>query len=140
MADNLKGPNSKINAVKDIYSDLDLFLRPHPVTGDIVTKKDTDAIKRSLRNIVLTNKFERPFKPNFGGSVRNMLFELDSTRNVRRFKKDLVQLIEALEPRVYNVNVETGDVDANELNVQIFYSIRNGLPNQSAEYIITRAR
>ena len=120
MADNLK-PNSKINAVKDIYSDLDIFLRPHPVTGDIVTKKDTDAIKRSLRNIVLTNKFERPFKPNFGGSVRNMLFELDSTRNVRRFKKDLVQLIETLEPRVYNVNIETGDVDANELNVHLFY-------------------
>ena len=104
-----------------------MFLVPHPVTGDISTKKDSDAIKRSIRNIVLTNKFERPFKPNFGGGVTSMLFELDSTRKVKRFQKEMVNMIERLEPRVYNVSVRLNPLtDDNRLDVQIFYSIRNG--------------
>jgi len=140
MADYIK-PNSKVNTVKDIYSDLDMFLVPHPVTGDISTKKDSDAIKRSIRNIVLTNKFERPFKPNFGGGVTNMLFELDSTRKVKRFQKEMVNMIERLEPRVYNVSVRLNPLtDDNRLDVQIFYSIRNGKSGQSAEFTVTRVR
>ena len=70
MADYLK-PNSKVNAKKNLYSDLDLFMNPHPVTKDVTTKKDSDAIKRSVKNIILTNKFERPFKPNFGACYLN---------------------------------------------------------------------
>ena len=140
MADYIK-PNSKVNTVKDIYSDLDMFLVPHPVTGDISTKKDSDAIKRSIRNIVLTNKFERPFKPNFGGGVTSMLFELDSTRKVKRFQKEMVNMIERLEPRVYNVSVRLNPLtDDNRLDVQIFYSIRNGKSSQSAEFTVTRIR
>ena len=65
-------------------------------TKDVTTKKDSDAIKRSIKNIILTNKFERPFKPNFGASVRNMLFELDSQRQIRRFTKDIEKIISAL--------------------------------------------
>ena len=140
MADYIK-PNSKVNTVKDIYSDLDMFLVPHPVTGDISTKKDSDAIKRSIRNIVLTNKFERPFKPNFGGGVTSMLFELDSTRKVKRFQKEMVNMIERLEPRVYNVSVRLNPLtDDNRLDIQIFYSIRNGRSGQSAEFTVTRVR
>ncbi len=140
MAEYLK-PNSKVNAVKDAYVDLDLLMKPHPVTGDITTKKDSDAVKRSVRNIVLTNKFERPFKPNFGGSVRDMLFELDSSRKKTRFKKELISLIESLEPRVFNVSVELGEMgDSNSLDVRIFYSITNGLPNQTSEFTVTRVR
>jgi len=140
MAEYIK-PNSKVNAVKDIYSDLDLFLRPHPITGDISAKKDSDAIKRAIKNIVLTNKFERPFKPNFGGSVTEMLFELDSSRKVRRFKTELIKLIERVEPRVVNVAVELGEVtDSNELQVTVFYNIVNGLSNQSSEFTVTRVR
>ena len=140
MADYIK-PNSKVNTVKDIYSDLDMFLVPHPVTGDISTKKDSDAIKRSIRNIVLTNKFERPFKPNFGGGGTSMLFELDSTRKVKRFQKEMVNMIERLEPRVYNVSVRLNPLtDDNRLDVQIFYSIRNGKSGQSAEFTVTRVR
>ena len=140
MADYIK-PNSKVNTVKDIYSDLDMFIVPHPVTGDISTKKDSDAIKRSIRNIVLTNKFERPFKPNFGGGVTSMLFELDSTRKVKRFQKEMVNMIERLEPRVYNVSVRLNPLtDDNRLDVQIFYSIRNGKSGQSAEFTVTRVR
>jgi len=139
MADYLKA-NSKVNAKKNLYSDLDLFMNPHPVTKDVTTKKDSDAIKRSIKNIILTNKFERPFKPNFGASVRNMLFELDSQRQVRRFTKDIEKLISALEPRVNNVRVNVGEMESNTLNMTVFYNITNGLPNQGVEFTVTRVR
>lgn len=139
MADYLK-PNSKVNAKKNLYSDLDLFMNPHPVTKDVTTKKDSDAIKRSVKNIILTNKFERPFKPNFGASVRNMLFELDSQRQIRRFTKEIEKLINALEPRINNVRVNVGEMRGNELNMRVFYNITNGLPNQGVEFTVTRVR
>ena len=67
-------PDSKINAFKDEYSDLDVMFVAHPISGDIAIKKDSEAVKRSVRNILLTNNYERPFKPNFGANLRARLF------------------------------------------------------------------
>jgi phage baseplate assembly protein W len=139
MADYLK-PNAKVNARKNLYSDLDLLMTPHPVTKDVTTKKDSDAIKRSVKNIILTNKFERPFKPNFGASVRNMLFELDSQRQIRKFTKEIEKMIAILEPRVNRVKVNIGEMRGNELNMTVFYNITNGLSNQGVEFTVTRVR
>ena len=58
------------SVAEKVYADLDLFFRPHPVTGDISLKYDTDAVKRSVRNIMMTNYYERPFKPGFGSNIR----------------------------------------------------------------------
>ena len=127
-------------ATKDIYSDLDIFFRKHPITGDVVRKTDTDAIKRSVRNIVLTNKFERPFKPNFGGSIRNLLFELNTDRQLNRMKITLAKEIEILEPRVNNVQVALSNQDNNKLDMTIFYNITNGSPNQEIEINVSRTR
>ena len=133
--------NGKTVATKDIYADLDIFFRKHPITGDIVRKTDTDAIKRSVRNIVLTNKFERPFKPNFGGSIRNKLFELNTDRQLNRMRRNLAKEIEQLEPRVNNVNVVFGELeDSNNLDVTIFYNIVNGAPQQEVEITVSRTR
>jgi len=132
--------NGKTVATKDIFSDLDIFFRKHPITGDIVTKTDTDAIKRSVRNIVLTNKYERPFKPNFGGSIRNKLFELTTDRQLNRMKKTLAKEIEQLEPRVENVDIIYGDTDSNSLHITIFYNIKNGNPNQEVDITVSRTR
>lgn len=132
--------NGKTVATKDIYSDLDIFFRKHPITGDIVRKTDTDAIKRSVRNIVMTNKYERPFKPNFGGSVRNKLFELNTDRQLNRMRRNLAKEIEQFEPRVENVDIVFGDEDSNALNITIFYNIKNGAPQQEVEINVTRTR
>jgi|TARA_B100001094_G_scaffold21013_1_gene17789 phage baseplate assembly protein W len=132
--------NGKTVATKDIYSDLDLFFRKHPITGDVVKKTDTDAIKRSVRNIVLTNKFERPFKPNFGGSIRQLLFELNTDRQINRVKTTLAKEIMQLEPRVDNVVVVMTDTDNNSVNMTVAYNIKNGRPNQEVEIKVTRTR
>ena len=84
MAVNIKSEGKNV-ATPNRYKDLDIFFTPHPVTGDITVKTDTDAVRRSVRNISPNQyKYERPFKPNFGGSLRDMLFELDTTPKLRR--------------------------------------------------------
>ena len=55
------------------WSDLDLDFKAHPVTKDIVTKNDVEAVKRSIRNLILTNRYERPFQPELDGGVTRHL-------------------------------------------------------------------
>lgn len=124
-----------------IYADIDFRFKPHPITGDVTIKYDSDAIRRAVRNIVLTNFYERPFKPSLGSSIRNQLFELDTDRKTRRLARKIQKIIEDFEPRVENVKVLLGDVsDKNEMNVTIFYNIRNSAQQQEMDFTVNRAR
>ena len=131
-----KGKNVSI---KEAYKDLDLFFTAHPITGDVATKSDTDAVRRAVRNIVETNQYERPFKPGFGGNVRSLLFELDTDRKVRRAKAQLAEQIVNFEPRVTNVRCEF-EFNGNNLDVTVFYNIKNGVSNQALQFIVNRTR
>ena len=124
-----------------LYADIDFRFRPHPITGDVTIKYDTDAIKRAVRNIVLTNFYERPFKPSLGSSLRNQLFEMTTDRKVRRLADRIQKIIEDFEPRVENVKVQFGEVsDRNELDVTIFYNIKNNSQGQELDFTVSRAR
>tara|TARA_A100001388_G_scaffold276151_1_gene263140 strand:+ start:825 stop:1241 length:417 start_codon:yes stop_codon:yes gene_type:complete len=138
MVDYVK-PNSKNVAIKEAYKDLDLNFMAHPITGDVTTKSDSEAVKRAVKNIVLTNYYERPFKPSLGGNIRGLLFELNTDRQLNRARDRLADTITALEPRVENVRCKF-DTSGNSLNVIIFYNIKNGLTGQEVEFNITRAR
>ena len=138
MVDYVK-PNSKNVAIKEAYKDLDLNFMAHPITGDVTTKSDSEAVKRAVKNIVLTNYYERPFKPSLGGNIRGLLFELNTDRQLNRARDRLADTITALEPRVENIRFKF-DTSGNSLNVIIFYNIKNGLTGQEVEFNITRAR
>jgi phage baseplate assembly protein W len=140
MAIDITKTSKRTAVSKSAYSDLDLLFQKHPQTGDVVIRTDADAIKRSVKNIILTNHYERPFKPNFGGSIRELLFELTTDRRVRKVKERLKNMITTFEPRVTNVQVGINDIDNNEIQLQVYYSIINGSPNQAIEMTITRAR
>tara|TARA_B100001939_G_scaffold202733_1_gene174275 strand:+ start:314 stop:727 length:414 start_codon:yes stop_codon:yes gene_type:complete len=130
---------SKNVAIKEAYSDLDLLFKAHPISGDVTVKTDADAVKRAVKNIVLTNYYERPFKPSLGGNIRGLLFELDTDRKLNRAKERLTKTIEDFEPRVENVRCRF-KTEGNSLDVTIFYNIKNGLSGQEVEFNITRAR
>ena len=130
---------SKNVAIKEAYSDLDLLFKAHPISGDVTVKTDADAVKRAVKNIVLTNYYERPFKPSLGGNIRGLLFELDTDRKLNRAKERLTKTIEDFEPRVENVRCRF-KTEGNSLDVTIFYNIKNGLTGQEVEFNITRAR
>lgn len=139
MAIDIKNESSTIVS-KNLWKDLDLLFRVHPVTGDVVTRTDVEAVKRSVRNIVLTNKYERPFKPNFGTSLRELLFELNTSRQLRKVQRRIKETLEKTEPRIMNVSVLLSNDDSNEVNITIIYDIKNSIRNQEQEFTVTRAR
>ena len=140
MVDYVKN-KAKTVANKDLYSDLNLKFIPHPITGDVTRLTDTDAIRRSVRNIVSTNYYERPFKPSLGGGVRNLMFELNTSRRIKRFGKQLKKVIEDFEPRVSDVSVIVDDAsDRNALNINIGYVVKGDASGRRVEFNVSRVR
>lgn len=133
-------PNSKATSIKNEYSDIDIMFTAHPISGDITTKKDSDAVKRAVRNIILTNDYERPFKPNFGANLRAQLFELQGIGSKKRIASDISDALSALEPRIRNVRVTFGEEKANSIDVRISYTIINGLGQSAVDFTVNRVR
>ena len=69
-----QGTNNSTRS-NNLYSDLNLNFNKNPATKDIAKLKDVEAVKRSVRNLILTNRFERPFHPEIGSDIRALLFE-----------------------------------------------------------------
>ena len=133
-------PNSKTTSIKNEYSDIDIMFTAHPISGDITTKKDSDAVKRAVRNIILTNDYERPFKPNFGANLRAQLFELQGIGSKKRIASDISDALSALEPRIRNVRVTFGEEKANSIDVRISYTIINGLGQSAVDFTVNSVR
>ena len=115
------------------FKDFNLSFKRHPVTNDVITIRDEDAIKRSVRNIVFTILGEKPFDPNFGSVISDSLFELNTSLNEVRVSDEIKQSLLNYEPRIDNI-VVTSSVypDSNELNCTIQYDIV-GLPAPTQE-------
>ena len=128
------------SATKESYTDVDIMFTAHPVSKDVTTKKDADAVKRSVRNILLTNNYERPFKPNFGANLRGQLFELQGIGAKRKIIGDIKEALYALEPRVRNVQVAIGENNRNNVDVMVKYDIINGLGKDSLDFTVNRVR
>ena len=108
------------------YRDLDLNFLKHPVTLDVSTKTDGESIKRSLRNLVLTNIYEKPFHPEIGSSVRDLLFEPATPLTAVRLKKAITEVIENFEPRANLLDVSIwDDIDNNAFNVTVQFRVQN---------------
>ena len=81
------------------FSDLDLSFTRNPITGDISLKTDYEAVKRSIRNLVMTNQYERLFQPTIYGGITDQLFELSGPFAVIETKDRIKQVIQDFEPR-----------------------------------------
>jgi phage baseplate assembly protein W len=108
------------------YSDLDLDFQINPATGDINKKKGNDAIKRSIRNLIFTNYYERPFKSQIGSDVPKLLFDTVDVMTATFVEDAIIRLINNFEPRVKLQIVKvTADYDNNGFNILIQYIIIN---------------
>ena len=88
-----------------VYTDIDLAFNIHPVREDLVLSVNEAAIIRSLKNLVLTNHFERLFQSEIGSNVNKMLFDLVSPLTANIVQREIYDVITAFEPRVSNLNV-----------------------------------
>jgi len=108
------------------YKDLDLFFDKKNVSKDITKITDIAAVKRSIRNLVLTNHYEKPFHPEIGSGVRDMLFEPMSTLTAHVLTKKIEDVIENFEPRAKVIGVSAQpNLDRNEYQVTINFFILN---------------
>ena len=123
------------------WADLDLDFVAHPVTKDIVLKRDVEAVKRSIRNLILTNRYERPFQPNIDGGVTRLLFELSSPQTKHNIESAIRNCISNYEPRAEVIDVfVTGDLDRNGFNVTIEFRVINTPNPVTIELFLERLR
>ena len=124
------------------WADLDLDFTAHPVTKDIVRKTNVEAVKRSVRNLIQTNKYDKKFHPEIDGGVTRHLFGLATAATKHDIAEAIVTCLRNYEPRVIvdRVNVAgnddevghtqsdlriTGNIDRNGFNVSIFFRVIN---------------
>ena len=115
------------------FKDINLSFKRHPVTNDVVTIRDEDAIKRSVKNIIFTILGEKPFEPRFGSVVNEALFDLTTKYDEILIQDEIKSSVLKFEPRITNLVVTTTVYpDSNELNCTVQYDIV-GLPAPTQE-------
>ena len=106
------------------FKDINLSFKRHPVTNDVVTITDEDAIKRSVKNIIFTTLGEKPFMPQFGSVISESLFELSTNLNEVRITDEIKTSLMNYEPRIDIIDVVVQVYpDSNEMNCTVEYEI-----------------
>ena len=116
-----------------VYKDLDLNFRAHPVTKDVVKRTGNAAIVGALRNLILTNLYEKPFQPNYGSRIRGLLFEDVSFITANILQTEISNVIANYEPRV---GVDAIRVQANPEQNRYDITIRFYINNLEAPVTI----
>ncbi len=124
-----------------IYKDLNLGFEQNTATKDIQKIKDVEAVKRSVRNLINTNHYEKPFHPEIGSNLRAMLFELMTPQMNHVISKQVENLINNYEPRCNLVQVFTQPrLDRNGYSVQISFRVQNHPDEVIVESFLERLR
>jgi phage baseplate assembly protein W len=107
------------------YKDIDLSFTPRPgpldsdgtrLPADIFGKTDAAAVKQAVKNLILTNKHERPFQPNLGGALNEQLFEPNDENTADQIEDDIKQVLAIYEPRVKVLSVQAVPRQESRLN------------------------
>ncbi len=133
---NSKNKSSRV--ARRWFTDIDVNMTLHPQSKDVTVKQDINSIKRSVRNLISTNYYERPFKPSIGLDLRGMLFELDSTDSIV-LEDNIKGLIARFEPRAQVRDIMTYK-RGNELNVSIYFTVSNDPRPHELNLILDRVR
>ena len=124
-----------------IYKDLNLDFQQNTATKDIQKITDVESVKRSVRNLINTNHYEKPFHPEIGSNLRAMLFELMTPQMNHVISKQIENLINNYEPRCNLTQVHTQPMfDRNGYSVQISFRVNNHQEPVIVESFLERLR
>ena len=124
-----------------IYKDLNLDFQQNTATKDIQKITDIESVKRSVRNLINTNHYEKPFRPQVGSNLRAMLFENISPQMNHAISKEIDLLIKNYEPRCRLVEVNTiPDFDRNAYSASISFYVVNHPEPVTVESFLERLR
>ena len=109
------------------YKDIDLTLSIKPTTGDVYKKLDAAAVKQAIKNLIMTNQLEKPFRPNYGANIRSSLFELADYGDDTIIKDKIITNIRRFEPRAELKEVIVNSVVGykNTIDVTITFEIKS---------------
>lgn len=128
-------------AKQERYKDLDLDFIAHPVTGDVLQLKNTQAIKQSVRNLIMMSKFDKPFQPHINGRVRQMLFEPDTPLTRVEMRKSIYDILSRHEPRIRLMDVRIlHNERQNSYDISIKYQVVNEPNIETISIILERLR
>jgi phage baseplate assembly protein W len=131
---------SLVTSRNRLYRDIDLTFAKKP-SGEIYKKTDAAAVKQAVKNLLLTNRYEKPFQPEFGGNLNNLLFELVDNDTVYEIDGAIREAIKRYEPRARVRQVATNlQPDANSIGITITFQIVNTEEVVTLDTTITRLR
>ena len=121
------------------YRDFNMTFNPNPNTRDFGAVKNENAIKQSIRNLILTTFGERPYQPDIGSRVKGLLFEPFDVFSAEDLRDEISNTIQRLEPRVEveNIDVNLSDDDYS-IDVAIEYAIVGQPQTQTVEFLLER--
>ena len=132
---------STINRNTRQFTDIDLMFAKHPSTADITKKIDVEAVKASVRNLLSTRNYERPFHPEIGCQIFSLMFENFTPITKQVMKKTIYDVINKFEPRVDVLDVILKDnSDNNEILVDVIFKILNSDKPITIRTAISRVR
>ena len=108
------------------YTDINLMFSPHPYSKDILTRKNVDAVKASIQNLILTKNYERPFHPEIGSQVMALMFENMVPSTIAAIERSIRNTITTFEPRANLIEVNIVDKsDSNAIDIEVIFSLNN---------------
>ncbi len=120
--------------------DIDFSFKRHPLTGDLATKTDSSALKQSIRNIVLTNFYERGFNVEVSSNLNASLFENVGNLMLQQVRDNISNALANFEPDCELLDVEVIDNDDNSISVTIYYNEFTNPDTQSISIELARLR
>jgi len=124
-----------------IYSDIDFTFTKKPVTGDVALSFDNKAVIRSIRNLLSTRKYERPFDPDLGSNIDALLFENFSPLVASLIEREVIDTINNYEPRALVDSVRvSANPDSNYYDVTITFYIENATLPTTVTLLLERNR
>jgi len=126
---------------KEVYSDIDLAFLSHPVTGKLTRKVNREAVKQSVKSLIMTDFYERPFKPLIGCGIRQLLFENFHPAIIQEMELAISEVIDNYEPRAELISVDIdARPDANALSISVVFYVINDSAPVVLDVILERVR
>jgi len=124
-----------------IFSDLDIGFIPHPITKQLTRKKNREAVRQSVKALVLTDFYERPFKSDVGCGIRRYLFELFTPATKQSMQNAVREVIANYEPRAELIDVLVEDrPDLHAVTISVAFYIVNDPDPVVLDVILERVR
>jgi phage baseplate assembly protein W len=130
-----------VNRIVRRYTDINLLLKSHPYSKDVLTRTNADAVKTAIQNLIMTKNYERPFHPEIGSQVNSLIFENFIPSTITALEKSIANTIQKFEPRARIVDIRINDnSEKNAVDIEVTFALSNTEEPVTVTTTINRAR